>query len=142
MTLKRMNNKILISSMIQKTPSLPPKRSKHITISRQPLIDFLWGPCSSSVSSIFNHFQVQAYLSQEWAHAQQGLLGRKNTGFFRGNLIQLLNSFLLSSSSYCRPNSVVDLVKEQNRKTFAQKWLRNMMWIRTWKIINHKATES
>lgn len=103
--------------MIQKTPALPPKRSKHITISQQPLTDF---PLGSLQFLIFK--QGQSFSSPSLHVLRVGpcstrfFMEKKILVFPQGNLIQLLNSFLLSSSSYCKPNSVVGFIKEQNRK--------------------------
>lgn len=75
-----------------------------------------WGPGGSSRDRSVNYFQVQAYLSEQRAPAQQASLGRKKPVFTCGNLIQVLSSFLLSSSFYCKLNSVVGFIEAQNRK--------------------------
>lgn len=110
----------------QKKPDLPPWFRKHhpclpreVSTSQShdsSWLSSLWGPCRSSHSSLVNYFQVQAYSSQEWAHAQQGSLGRKKILVFSWeNLIQVLNS-LLSRSCYCKPNSVEGFTKAQDTK--------------------------
>lgn len=99
--------------MIQEVPSTPHKRNKHITTF--PQLIFLWGLDGSSSYSLVN-YQVQATFLKSKYMLIRFFREEKKFVLIWGNLIQVLNSFLLSSSFSCELNSVVGFIEAQNRK--------------------------
>lgn len=139
-----MNKKKLISLYDSENTLHAPRRSKHITTSQQPLIDFPLGSWQFLIFQLGQLFSSPSLLALRVGPCSTRFFREeKKTCFTRGNLIQVLNSFLLSSSFCCKPNSVVGFTESQNRKDICSEVTQGYdVDQNTGKIINHKATES